>query len=180
MKKTILVVLALAVLLSLTATGSNRNTVKIYFTVGPRYGHEGGTQMWRCNVDGSEPELLLETTELSGVDIDSINEIVYYNQGWYKWKADLDLSAPHAFTYSFPLSDVESGTSPIDVNGAFVCYEYELAILTEFPDGGSQLVCFDGFPGIIPDPVLVGLALHVQPASAIESTTWGRLKSRFR
>jgi hypothetical protein len=183
MRKIMLTVLVLAASFCLTATGSDRDTVKIYFTVGPYLGQEGATQMWRCNVDGTEPELLLETTGLGAIDIDSVHGIVLYSQDYYAYKAGLDLSNPIAFAYSTPLYEISIGLFPFDVNGGYLCYDCEGGFCTEFPGGGSQTAMVWDFPGIPPSPALVGVALHVSSGSGVESAesmSWGRIKSTFR
>ena len=183
MRKVALGALLVAVTLCLAATAGDRDLVTLYLTVGPYYGTNGATQLWRCNSDGTEPELLLEAELLGAVQADSYREVLYYSQESYTYRAGLDGSNPTAFCYSLPVADIGAGFYPFDVNGGYFCYFDESDICTVAPDGSSQLAGFHGFPGIVSSPVLVGVALHIPSGSGVEppkTLSWGRIKSSFR
>ena len=180
MRRAALGVLLVVVTLCLAATAGDRDLVVLYLTVGPYYGTNGATQLWRCNSDGTEPELLLEADLLGAVQADSHREVLYYSQNLWVYSADLDGSNPTAIGYSLPVTDIGAGLYPFDVNGGYFCRFTEDDILTVAPDGSTQSAYFWGFPGIVSNPVLVGVALHVPSASGAQSTSWGRIKSSFR
>jgi hypothetical protein len=184
MRRVALAVLLVAVTLCLAATPSNGDLVTFYLTVGPANTTNGATQLWRCNSDGTEPELLLEADLLGNVQADSYREILYYSQGFFTYMADLDGSNPTLLGYSYPIYDIVGGLCPFDVNCGYFCYFCdEIYICTESPDGSIQTARFQDFPGIVSPPALVGVALHIPSESGIEPpepTSWGAIKSMHR
>ena len=90
MRRTVLAVVFVVIAMCLLASGTQRDMIKVYFTVGSR-GGLGGSQLWRCNRDGSEPELLLDEGEmLWDVDVDSGAQKLFYCEYQYLFAADLD------------------------------------------------------------------------------------------
>lgn len=178
-----LMVLALAIL-SFFAFGSSTNIVKIYFTVGPR-GDMSALQLWRCNRDGSEPELIVEDgRRMSGVAVDSGNERLFFARSGELVAADLDgveIAILGAAPSYFEL-DIGDGIGSVAAAGGYVCWQMSGSYIASSATDGSDLQYFDcsGIPGIIPDPVAVGVALHVSDENPVETTTWGGIKSRFR
>ncbi|MBN2564113.1 MAG: hypothetical protein JXB46_00220 [Candidatus Eisenbacteria bacterium] len=177
------VVLALA-FVSLLALGSSVTTVKVYFTVGPR-GDTSALQLWRCNRDGSEPELIAENGQrIGGVAVDSENELLFFARGGSLVAADLDgvEIATWGTTPSFLMVNIGDGVGSVAAVGGYVCWQVEGPYVASSMTDGSDLVYFDcsGFPGIVPNPVAVGVALHVSDDNPVEATTWGRIKASFR
>ena len=177
-------VLLVTVVLCLSATGGNREIAKIYVTVGPYGGTDGGTQLWRCNIDGTEPELLLETTELGDVDVDSVGGVLYYNRGYYVYAADLDGSNPYVTALSAFPQNLGYGLWPFDSEAGYFCHADDAAAIeTHPPDGSTQRAAFGHFDGVVSNPVSVGVALYLSSESGMEEPrhmSWGSIKSSFR
>lgn len=183
MSRVALAVLLVAVTLCLFASPSNGDLVKVYFTVGPVNGTNGATQLWLCNSDGTEPELLLEADLLGFVQADSYHEFLYYSHNIWRIKANLDGSDPTQVGWSLPVTDIGSGFYPFDVNCGYFCYFTEELICTVAPDGSTEDFAFWYFPGIVSNPVLVGVGLHIPSASGVvppEPTSWGKVKAEWR
>jgi hypothetical protein len=183
MRRVVLGALLLGVTLCFAAAAGDRDTVVLYLTVGPHSGTNGATQLWRCNSDGTEPQLLVEGEMLHAVQADSHRGLIYYSQSFYTYRANLDGSNPVIIGYSLPVPDIEYGFYPFDVNGGYFCYFDELDICTVDPNGSSQIAAFRDFPGVVSNPVLVGVAIHIPSSSGVEPperTSWGKIKSSFR
>ena len=183
------IALALALIvtaLSLLASGVATTTVKVYFTVGPA-GVMAGQQLWRCNRDGSDAELLVNGTRLSGVAVDSANERLFFvdcGSGGLV-VADLDGANPAYFGSSPSLLEVCNGwgLGPVVVSGGFVCWQLsDGPYVASSATDGSDFQYFEcsGFPEMVPSPVILGVGLYVHDDNPVESTSWGRIKSRFR
>jgi hypothetical protein len=184
MRKIALAAVLLVVTLSLFASGTARDTVKVYFSV-----HiDGGpaSQIWRCNVDGSEPELLYEGSDIGELAIDPEAEKLCFVANYEVVIADLDCTVVdegHFF--------VDDGTSSrqnhIDAKSGYLCFCDD----TPYTDGHVLTYTVtpwelvggfspQGIPGMPANTHLKGVALHVTDESPVQSTTWGRIKSAFR
>jgi hypothetical protein len=182
MRKIALVFVLLAVTLCLLASGTERETVKVYFTAGEY--HYPGSQLWRCNLDGSEPELLTTMPGLGDVAVDSATQKLFL-VGWdptdnQLYVADLDGSNIAYFAY---LTGEDPPRHTVDANGGYVCYAESEAshIWTARIDGSDQQWFYlSDIPGMVTNGRVKGVALHVESGSPVQSTTWGTIKSRFR
>ncbi len=185
MRRSVLVLVLLVAVLSLLASGTGTTTVMIYFTVGSSNG-TGGPQLWRCNRDGSEPELVVaDGYWMSGVAVDSANGRLFFSRTGELVVADLDGSNPLHFGTAPALHDMDNGygIGSVAVSGGFVCWQIgEGPQIASSATDGSDLQYFEcsAFPGIVDNAVIVGVGLYVHDDNAVRSTTWGRLKSRFR
>ena len=183
MRRIALAVVLLAVALCLLASGTERGVVRVYFTVAT-FGGQGATQLWRCNRDGSDPELLYTGFFLGGLTIDSAAEKLFFVENPYLYAADLDGSSVTVFGPAAWAPDVswQASYSPVDGNGGYVCWvDLGWYVFTAKADG-SDLQEFStlDIPGIVEFPGVVGLAIHVEPSSPVQSTTWGGIKAEFR
>jgi len=184
MRRTALAVVILVVALCLFASGTERNTVKVYFTAGPE-GSFGATQLWRCNRDGSEPELLIEGSSLWSVEVESSTEKLFYVQLDQLMVADLDGSNAMGFGIGeayHPPALFGSHVFPVDVKDGYVCWaSLGETIHTALADGSdAQQFDVSSIPDIVPTAVVADVGLHVAEGAPVESTTWGRIKAEFR
>ena len=186
MRKIALAVVILSIVMCMFASGTQRETVKVYFTVGP-LGSLGATQLWRCNRDGSEPELLHEGTELFNVDIDSGTQRLFFTEAYELCAADLDCAVIttgigyNVATYSAPALD-PAAVFPVDAEGGYLssvdCGQYVYTSLVDVSD--QQLFDVTEVVGVPASPIVADVALYVTQGSSVESTTWGAIKSKFR
>lgn len=179
MRKIALVVVLLAVTLCLLASGTERETVKVYFSVEI----DGGPscQIWRCNVDASEPELLHEDDHIGELAIDSEEEKLFFVASRRVYMADLDgsnVDGGHFF-----VDDMESSVqNHVDAKSGYLCFaDFSHVLTIDRPAWEeAQYIHPSDIPGM-PDVFHVkGVALHVTDESPVQSTTWGRIKSAFR
>ena len=115
MRGTALVIVLLAVALCLLAPGTDSPVVKVYFTA--RNPVLWSAQIWRCNRDGSEPELLLSGDYLhTGLAVDSAIGKLFYTDGGQLLMAELDASNPVYVGGVWP-----EATNRYAAEGGYVC-----------------------------------------------------------
>jgi len=185
MRRNAFAIVLLLVALTLLASGTRTTAVKVYFTVGSA-NDMAGLQLWRCNRDGSEAELVVaDGYRMSGVAVDSVNGRLFFARNGELTVADLDggNTAYFGSAPAFYAMDNGDGLGSVAVSGGFVCWQIgEGPQVASSATDGSDLQYFEcsAFPGMVASPVIVGVGLYVHDDNPVESTTWGRLKSRFR
>lgn len=184
MRKTVLSVLAIGLVLCAFASAQQRETVKIYFTVGQAGWSIGGKQLWRCNSDGSDAELLYRGSELGGVAVDADAGKLLFVEGDDLLCADLDGSgvSPMQLAYWLPQQASTAGYSAVDASSGYICWACAGDRIYCQSDASAPLtpVFVSDIAGMIPSPVVVDVAVAVIDASPVESTSWGAIKSAFR
>jgi hypothetical protein len=183
MRRTALVV-AVSVLLACAMAWSAAADVKIYMTVGS-YGGFGADQIWRCDRDGSNPELLYESTQMGGIVIDPAEETVFYSEFGFMYAADLDCSNPVfvGLGQDGIYMDNSGAHGATAAAGGYLCFLFwDHMWVYSCRYDGSDGIDFNvmGWPGLVPSPYVVGLALYVTDASPVGQSTWGRIKSEFK
>jgi len=179
MRKTALAVVILLAALYLFASGTERDTVKVYFTVA-----ESGlyaTQLWRCNRDASsDPELLYEGSQLGDLAIDSESQMLFFGVGTTLMVAGLDGSNPTSWGSTCLPQFPNDWACHIDANGGYICGSTLGSINSLRVDGSdSQIIQCTAIPGTNGN-VIADVALYAEAGSPVEFTTWGKIKSRFR
>jgi hypothetical protein len=178
MRRIALVIVLLVMALCLLASGTSRDAVKVYFAV--EIGGGPASQIWRCNPDGSEPELLHEDNDLGELAIDSEAERMFFNAGYAGYTADLDCSIVQGFHY---IDDpAASTTNHLDAKSHYHCIGDGALVVTGLHDPPDDVGYFllTDIPGMPAGPRVTGVALHVYEGSPVQSTTWGRIKSAYR
>jgi hypothetical protein len=150
MRKIALVVVLLAATLCVLASGTERETVKVYSTA--RNAIVSSAQIWRCNRDGSEPELLLAGGFLhTSLAVDSAIGKLFYAYAAQLNMAELDGSDPvFVDTVSTP------PTNTFAAESGYVCW-VDLVTPTYVGSTPSDLSDYQGFniesiPGMLDDP----------------------------
>ena len=180
-------IVLLLVLCTLLASGSQRDAVMIYFTVGGS-GGIGGVQLWRCSRDGSNSALLYEYSNgghVWDVAVDSQSECVFFVKDNSLYVADLDCSNPVQVAYNgtyTPPGVSGTGEFPIDAERGYVCWTESGSYIHSSRSDGSDEQVFAAWelPGMLMYPLVVDVSLLVEPASSVERSSWGKIKARFR
>ena len=140
MRKTAMVVAIVILATYLFASGTARDTVKVYFTVGS-LGDLGASQIWRSNPDGSEPELLYEGLGLWEVEVDAATQTLFFTEHTTLNAADLDGTSVSMVGSSYMYDPPQLGYDvvfPVDAQGGYVCWaESATLVHTAFADGSD-------------------------------------------
>jgi hypothetical protein len=184
MRKTAMVVAIVILATCLFASGTARDTAKVYFTVGS-IGDTGASQVWRCNRDGSEPELLWEGYELWEVEVDAATQTLFFTDHTTLHAADLDGTSVSTVGSSYMYDPPQLGPDvvfPVDAQGGYVCWaECGSVVHTTLADGSdSQWFQAQLIPDMVINAVVADVALYVVQGNAVESMSWGRIKSEYR
>ncbi len=91
-------------------------------------------------------------------------------------------SALTYFSHFSPALLQSSFLAPFDVESGYVCWVLGSAYVeSALGDGSDQQEFYaDYIPGMVTNPIIVSVALYVSQGSPVESTTWGKIKARFR
>jgi len=175
-------VLVLVGSLCLLATGAPRDVVKVYFTVGT--GVLGpASQLWRCNRDGSSPELLFEGNHLGPLAVDARSEQLFFHMSDMIYVSDLDFTSYSVVGEAVGVPSSAGVAIQIDVGGDYVCWSsyYNSLVVTRRADGTDELTFpLDALPGVASEPRVRDVAILTMQASAVENMSWGRLKAAYR
>jgi len=79
----------LILVLSLGASAVGRDEIKVYLVVGD-WDTTYGEQIWRCNVDGTEPELVLDYTDFAPITAVALDDLTQ--------RMVVDVGSLHSYT----------------------------------------------------------------------------------
>jgi len=171
----------LILVLSLGASAVGRDEIKVYLVVGD-WDTTYGEQIWRCNVDGTEPELVLDYTDFAPITAVALDDLTQ--------RMVVDVGSLHSYTldgtdmqYISQPSRSYSGQCMDSQSGYLSYLEGDNKTVTTELVSGGMVGSFDVRD--LPVPFEYAEVRDVdlcafQGSSATESTSWGRLKADYR
>lgn len=189
MRRSVVLLAGLALVSVAMTSGAAGQEVKIYLSVGQGAvaGSYGASQIWRCDRDGSNPELLYDAhaNTIGGLAVDPSGEKLYYSEDGLLYMANLDLSDPlmiDSAVGGWEINNYGSGHGAVVVTDGYVCWQRYINTAGSCKTDGSDVVylSMSDWPGLVSNPMIVGVALDTTHESPTEESSWGELKGKYK